>query len=88
MLITFMWRKYRSEFSWWRHGLLPLAGAVVFVAALLFSVFPLPAAPLSYFPAVIVLWVVVGLALMLYIRNRDPRRLDTIGKTMFIEVDE
>lgn len=88
LLISFMWRKYRSEFSWWRHGLLPLAGAAVFIAALWFSVFPLPAAPLSYFPAVIVIWVVLGLALMLYIRSRDPRRLDTIGKTMFIEVDE
>jgi len=88
LLVSFMWRKYRSEFSWWRHGLLPLTGAAVFVAALWFSVVPLPAAPLSYFPAAIIAWIVVGLGLMLYIRARDPRRLDVIGQTMFIEVDE
>jgi amino acid transporter len=88
LLISFMWRRYRDEFSWWRHGLLPLLGAAVFVAAFWFSVVPLPAAPLSYFPAIIVGWIVVGLVVMLYIRGRDPRRLDIIGKTMFVEVDE
>lgn len=88
LLIYFMWSKYRGEFSWWRHGLLPALGAATFVAAFWFSVFPLPAAPLSYFPAIIVGWIVVGLVLMLYIRARDPRRLDVIGETMFIEADE
>jgi amino acid transporter len=87
-LIYFMWTKYRGEFSWWRHGLLPGAGAIVFVLALWFSVVPLPAAPLSYFPIIIIAWVAIGLGLMLWIRARDPRRLDTIGETMFIEADE
>lgn len=88
LLIAFMWRKYRSEFSWWRHGLLPLLGAATFVAAFWFSVVPLPSAPLSYFPFIILAWVVVGVVLMLYIRQRDPQRLDVIGQTMFIEADE
>lgn len=88
LLVGFMWRHYRSEFSWWRHGLLPVAGAVVFTAALWFSAVPLPPAPLSYFPAIIVGWVVVGLGAMAYIRSRDPRRLDVVGKTMFVEADE
>lgn len=88
LLIYFMWTKYRGEFSWWRHGLLPLLGAVTFIAAFWFSVVPLPAAPLSYFPFLIAGWVVIGLVVMLYIRARDPHRLDVIGKTMFIdEVD-
>jgi amino acid transporter len=88
LLVTFMWRKYRNEFSWWRHGLLPILGAVTFTAALWFSVVPLPAAPLSYFPAIIVGWVVLGLVIMAWIQRRNPRQLDTIGKTMFVEVDE
>ena len=41
---------YRDEFSWWRHGLLPILGAIMFTAALWFSVVPLPAAPLSVLP--------------------------------------
>ena len=45
LLIYFMWTKYRGEFSWWRHGLLPALGAVTFIAAFWFSVVPLPAAP-------------------------------------------
>jgi len=88
LLIYFMWTKYRGEFSWWRHGLLPFLGAITFIAAFWFSVVPLPAAPLSYFPFLIAGWVVIGLVLMLYIRARDPRRLDIIGKTMFVEADE
>jgi amino acid transporter len=85
LLIYFMWTKYRGEFSWWRHGLLPVLGAVTFIAAFWFSVVPLPAAPLSYFPFLIAGWVVIGLVVMLYIRARDPRRLDVIGETMFID---
>jgi amino acid transporter len=88
LLIKFMWQKYRNEFSWWRHGLLPILGAVTFTAALWFSVIPLPAAPLSYFPAIIVGWVVVGLVIMVAIQRRNPRQLDTIGKTMFVEGDD
>ena len=87
LLIYFMWTKYRGEFSWWRHGLLPAAGAVTFIAALWFSVVPLPAAPLSYFPFIIAGWVVIGLVVMFFIQARDPRRLDVIGKTMFIDAE-
>jgi hypothetical protein len=67
---------------------LPALGAATFVAAFWFSVFPLPAAPLSYFPAIVLGWVIVGFVLMLWIRARDPRRLDVIGQTMFVEADE
>ncbi len=88
LLIVFMWRRYRAEFSWWRHGLLPVLGAIVFTLALWKSVDPLPAAPLDIFPLAIVIWVVIGVVLMLWIQSRDPRRLDTIGQTMFIEVDD
>jgi amino acid transporter len=88
LLIYFMWTKYRGEFSWWRHGLLPIAGAVTFIAALWFSVVPLPAAPLSYFPFIIAGWVVIGLVVMFFIQARDPRRLDVIGKTMFIDAED
>jgi amino acid transporter len=85
LLIAFIWRRYRSEFSWWRHGLLPIAGAIVFTAALWFSVVPLPAAPLNTFPLIIGAWIVVGLAFMVWLNRRDPRRLDVIGQTMFVE---
>jgi amino acid transporter len=88
LLITFMWTRYRSEFSWWRHGLLPVLGAIVFSIALYKSIVPLPASPLDVMPLAIVIWVAIGVVVMLYIRARDPARLDTIGKTMFIEEDE
>jgi amino acid transporter len=88
LLVTFMWRKYRNEFSWWRHGLLPIAGALVFTIALYKSVVPLPASPQDVMPLAILIWVVIGLVLMFFLNSRDPRRLDVIGQTMFIEVEE
>ena len=88
LLITFMWTRYRAEFSWWRHGLLPAVGALVFAIALYKSVVPLPASPQDVMPLAILVWVLIGVAVMYYIRSRDPRRLDTIGQTMFIESDE
>ena len=42
LLVKFMWQRHRDEFSWWRHGLLPILGAATFTAALWFSVVPLP----------------------------------------------
>jgi amino acid transporter len=88
LLIYFMWTKYRNEFSWWRHGLLPVLGTGVFIAAFWFSVVPLPAAPLNTFPFLIAAWVIIGLGVMLYIRARNPSRLDVIGKTMFIDAQD
>jgi amino acid transporter len=88
LLVKFMRSKYKAEFSMIRHGILPIAGAIIFTLALWFSVVPLPAAPLSYFPAVIAGWIVIGVVVMYIIEARDPRRLDVIGKTMFIEADE
>ena len=88
LLVSFMWRRYRAEFSWWRHGLLPVLGAIVFTIALYKSVVPLPASPQDVMPLAILIWVAIGVVVMLVIRSRDASRLDVIGKTMFIEEDE
>ncbi len=88
LLITFMWTRYRSEFSWWRHGLLPALGAIVFAVALYKSVVPLPASPQDVMPLAILIWFLIGVAVMLYVRARDPRRLDVIGETMFIDEED
>jgi amino acid transporter len=88
LLVTFMWSRYRNEFSWWRHGVLPILGALIFTVALYKSVVPLPAPPQDVMPLAILIWVAIGFVVMLVIRSRDPSRLDTIGKTMFIEEAE
>jgi len=84
-LIAYMWRQRRSEFSWLMHGLLPVLSILVFLAATVSSVYPLPAAPLNVFPAIVVVWVLVGVVWMLFLRQRNPQKLALIGQAMFAE---
>jgi amino acid transporter len=57
-IVRFIWTKFRSEWSWWRHGLIPLIafGGVVWVAR--GNVTPLPPSPLDYF-----IWATLGITL-------------------------
>ena len=90
LLIYFMWTKYRGEFSWWRHGLLPVARRrdVHRPRSGSASCRCRPHRS-SYFPFLIAAWVVhrarrhavhPGAAI--------PGRLDVIGKTMFIDAED
>ena len=71
-IVRFIWTKYRSEWSWWRHGLIPLIafGGVVWVGR--GNVNPFPPSPLSCF-----VWATIGItlavvALAYWLKRRRP----------------
>lgn len=84
-LTVYMWRQRRSEFSWLLHGVLPALSIAVFIAAFIASVYPLPAAPLNVFPAIVAAWILIGVVWMLYLRRRNPAKLNLIGQVLFAE---
>jgi amino acid transporter len=84
-LIVFMLRQRRSEFNWILHGLMPVLSIAVFIAAFISSVYPLPAAPLNVFPAIVAGWIVLGVIWLLYLLRRNPSQVQLIGNVLFAE---
>lgn len=76
-LAKFAWE--RQEFHWFRHGVLALVGAVLFVYPLYRTVFPLPSGVLGLMPFIFLGWVVVGGALLVHARMRRPHIIPRVG---------
>ncbi len=87
-LITYMWRKRRTEFSWLFHGLFPAIASAIIIFGIYTSVHPFPAWPLNFMPFFVLGWILVGVGWMIYLRRRDPRKLQLIGQIMFLDVEQ
>jgi amino acid transporter len=64
------------------HAVVPLIGAVVFGAALYGSVRPTPAGILEWTPYVGLAWLVIGLAIVLWLRSARPDAVARIGSIL------
>jgi amino acid transporter len=64
------------------HVLVPLIGAVVFAAALYGSVHPAPPGILAWTPYVALVWLVLGLGVVLWLRARRPDAVARIGSIL------
>jgi amino acid transporter len=84
-LIVFILTHHRDEFNLFLHFLLPVGSILVFAGALLVNVNPLPAAPLGVFPFFLVGWIILGTLWMLWLRRKDPAKLDLAGKIIFMD---
>jgi len=84
-IVRFIWTKYRSEWSWWRHGLIPLIafGGVVWVAR--GNVNPFPPSPLSWF-----IWatIAITLAVVVFAYWLKRRRPDIVERAAYVFDDQ
>jgi amino acid transporter len=64
------------------HLAVPAAGVVLFAAALYGSVHPTPPHPLNYTPYITVAWLVIGLAVVGYLKSRRPEAVARIGSML------
>jgi amino acid transporter len=78
--VTLYWRRYRSEFSWLKHGFPALLVVVCFVPAFLatFGIkafrFVTPLAwPETLITPIVIAWVVIGIAIAVYLVRTRPR---------------
>lgn len=91
--IGFYWRFQRAAFNWFQHLVLPVLGVVAFMPALLTALgieaFPFVSAltpPLSYAGPVVVAWLLIGLAYLLWLSRRHPQRLAETGR-VFLDAE-
>jgi len=81
--IVFFWQT-RDSRKWnpiW-HVALPVVGAVVFGAAWYGSVHPTPPGILKWTPYVAIAWLVIGVAVLLWLRARRPDSVAKIGSML------
>jgi amino acid transporter len=89
--VSLYWRRYRSEFSWLKHGLPALVVVVCFVPAFLATfgikafrfVSPL-AWPESLIPWIVIAWVLIGIAVAIYLARTRPRGVSGV-KDLYAE---
>ena len=67
-VILYFWRERRSEFNWFFHLFLPLGTSVVLGYSVVKSFEPFPPAPYGYAPAIVGGWMLVGLAVLAWLK--------------------
>jgi len=88
-LIRFVWRDYRSEFSWLRHGGLPVISIAAMVWVLWGNIHPYPPAPLRWFIYATIGVILVSIAIAYWIERRRPEAMLRAGQLLGdIEVEE
>jgi hypothetical protein len=89
--IVYFARNHGDEFNWLLHGLLPILGALAFIPAFfagagipVFSFISALPAPLSYAGPAAGIWMIIGVAYLVYLSTRHPQRI-TETKQVFEE---
>jgi amino acid transporter len=90
--IGFFARKRREEFNPLLHGLVPVLGVVAFVPALftaggvkVFSFVTPLTSPVSYAGPVVGLWLLLGVAYLVVLERRFPRRVHDMSRVHLVD---
>lgn len=71
-----------GEFRPWRHGVLPIVGAIVFVYPLYRTVWPLAPGAYGVLPFVYLGWIALGVVVLVIAKQRRPGVLDAMGSSL------
>ena len=88
----YYWRQRRHEFRWWRHGLIPAIGILVLIPVFfagagiaVFSFISPLTPPYSAAGPVLVIWMLIGLVYLFYMRSKNPERIQDTAKVFLME---
>jgi amino acid transporter len=81
----YYWRERKSEWSIWRHIVVPVVPLLVLAVVLVFQFVPLPAAPLVYAGPIAAAWLVIGIVVVFVL---SPIRLSEGQKIYTGEAEE
>lgn len=78
-------RHFAGNRSWWRHVVLPIVGIVLLLIPVYGQVYPVPAAPLAYFPYLVLIYIVVTAAIAVVLGRTRPELLSRAGAVLAAE---
>jgi amino acid transporter len=79
--IRYLWRKTR-EFHWLKHGVLPALGALLIIGLLVGQIVEQTTAPYTWFPWVIVAWVVIVSVAAFWLGRIRPAQIEAAGQAL------
>ncbi|MGO9904829.1 MAG: hypothetical protein ACLP4R_00635 [Solirubrobacteraceae bacterium] len=79
VLVAFR-REYKADFNPFPHVVLPLLGIVTFGIPLVGTFYPVPAAPYSWLPYIVLGWLVIGIIVALWLGRYRAGALSRIGR--------
>ncbi len=74
-LTTFIRHEHPTDFSLWRHGLIPTIGTLLLLPVLFVTVWPIPTYPLDLPPYVFIVLMIIGFVAMQVVAMRRPSAL-------------
>ncbi|MBM7644605.1 amino acid transporter [Scopulibacillus daqui] len=87
-LVFFYRREYPNEFSWWLHGFFPIVSSVFLLIALYGSIFPVPAYPMNLPPYIVLVWIVIGFAVLAYLKRNRPEAIKAARHIVIQDQDQ
>lgn len=81
-LIRYVWKSDREHFSFIRHALCPIIGAVVMLLPVYGSVWPFPAWPANLITVLAFVWIGLGLVVGYMLRRRAGAMLERVGRVL------
>ena len=87
-LYVYVRREHPGEFKLWQHAIFPAAGTIMLVIVLYETITSNQAYPLNLAPWVIVVWLAIGAAVMMWLANRNPAALAAGGSKFVLPAED
>lgn len=81
------WRRFRTEFHWFKHLVIPVLGSAILVLGLYFSVIPWPAWPLNLAVVLVAAWLAIGIGLAVLLGRSRKAALRQAAELIFAGED-
>jgi amino acid transporter len=87
-VIRLHWTRYRAEFSWVKHCLIPVLASAILLVGLYYSVTPWPAWPLNLAVIIVAAWLALGVLLAVLLGRSRREALERAAQLMFTGDEE
>lgn len=81
-LMIFYRKDHPKEVSPWRHGLVPVAASLLMLLPLYGQLVPYPAAPFSYAPIALAVWIIMGALYAVRLQRQRGAAFEELGRVL------
>jgi amino acid transporter len=82
-VIRLYWARFRGEFSWGKHALVPVLASAILLVGLYYSIVPWPVWPLNLAVIIVATWLTLGVVLAAALGRSKREALDRAAQLVF-----